>query len=127
MSCQVNSSDQKEDGQVQRVCSDVLCMVEDVKGSVGACTSILLRLVCGVCGTECSSVGRAIDCSVGCCISVLGNQLVAGSIPATRIYTAALVCMPKHSCHVLARFASVLQLLPCEHSLIQTVRRWLGH
>ena len=70
MSCQVNSSDQKEDGQVQRVCSDVLCMVEDVKGSVGACTSILLRLVCGVCGTECSSVGRAIDCSVGCCVSV---------------------------------------------------------
>ena len=35
----------KEDGQVQRVGSDVLCMVEDVKGSVGACTSILLRFV----------------------------------------------------------------------------------
>ena len=30
----------------------------------------LLRLACGVCGTECSSVGRAIDCSVGCCVSV---------------------------------------------------------
>ena len=72
----------------------------------GKCVLSLVRVICGVAFVilyvrsvnlidaeilnrpECSSVGRAVDCSGICILSFsihFGNQLVTGSIPVTRI------------------------------------------